>query len=118
MNGVFFDLDGPLHFRYVPFDRSVVPVRYRPFCCAWCGIKSTPMQRWGPTGRNTLCNACGLRWRKDQRQRRSLMKRSIDNTTVVGPSFSPWLEKMDHEENNIEEKPKSPNKMAVSNLLN
>jgi hypothetical protein len=30
--------------------------------CASCGTSKTPMWRRGPTGKGTLCNACGVRW--------------------------------------------------------
>lgn len=32
--------------------------------CMHCGITSTPEWRTGPDGKGTLCNACGLRYRK------------------------------------------------------
>ena len=32
--------------------------------CKSCGTTSTPEWRKGPDGRNSLCNACGLRWSK------------------------------------------------------
>lgn len=31
--------------------------------CKHCGTDSTPMWRMGPSGPNTLCNACGVRYR-------------------------------------------------------
>ncbi|KAK4047820.1 hypothetical protein OIV83_005163 [Microbotryomycetes sp. JL201] len=36
--------------------------------CANCGKMDSPEWRAGPTGQKTLCNACGLRWAKSQRQ--------------------------------------------------
>jgi len=42
-----------------PIDKSV-------FKCVKCGTTKTPEWRKGPQGRNTLCNACGLRYKKDQ----------------------------------------------------
>lgn len=31
--------------------------------CAHCQTTKTPLWRWGPLGRKTLCNACGVRFR-------------------------------------------------------
>jgi len=33
-------------------------------CCSACKTSVTPEWRKGPKGRNSLCNACGLRWSK------------------------------------------------------
>jgi len=33
-------------------------------CCAWCSTNTTPEWRRGPYGKNTLCNACGLKYAK------------------------------------------------------
>lgn len=30
--------------------------------CDFCGASNTPLWRRGPQGKNTLCNACGIRW--------------------------------------------------------
>eukprot|EP01098_Paradermamoeba_levis_P012636 TRINITY_DN5564_c0_g5_i2.p1 TRINITY_DN5564_c0_g5~~TRINITY_DN5564_c0_g5_i2.p1 ORF type:complete len:219 (+),score=45.42 TRINITY_DN5564_c0_g5_i2:176-832(+) len=38
------------------------------FVCHGCKTKKTPEWRKGPDGRNTLCNACGIRWSKKLRQ--------------------------------------------------
>uniref|UniRef100_A0A6T5W2Z0 GATA-type domain-containing protein n=1 Tax=Erythrolobus australicus TaxID=1077150 RepID=A0A6T5W2Z0_9RHOD len=35
--------------------------------CSHCGTSDTPLWRLGPQGAKTLCNACGLRWRKTGR---------------------------------------------------
>jgi len=32
--------------------------------CVSCGVTETPLWRAGPAGPKTLCNACGVRWRK------------------------------------------------------
>ncbi|KAG0056009.1 hypothetical protein BGZ83_006622 [Gryganskiella cystojenkinii] len=34
--------------------------------CEYCGSISTPMWRRGPNGNHTLCNPCGLKWRRGQ----------------------------------------------------
>ncbi|KAH3744818.1 hypothetical protein Pelo_13783 [Pelomyxa schiedti] len=50
--------------------------------CVNCGTRETPEWRSGPAGYSTLCNACGLRWRKEQNKtlppapRKSHCKRS------------------------------------------
>jgi hypothetical protein len=33
--------------------------------CFNCGLQKTPQWRMGPAGAKTLCNACGVRYRKD-----------------------------------------------------
>ena len=35
------------------------------YICAKCGVQDSPQWRRGPTGPNTLCNACGLQWVKN-----------------------------------------------------
>ncbi|KAA8495053.1 GATA transcription factor 11 [Porphyridium purpureum] len=32
--------------------------------CTYCSARETPLWRAGPDGPKTLCNACGVRWRK------------------------------------------------------
>lgn len=34
--------------------------------CAFCGTDETVQRRRGPTGRNVLCNPCGLKYKKAQ----------------------------------------------------
>lgn len=34
--------------------------------CAYCSTKQTSMWRAGPGGHGTLCNSCGIQWRKGQ----------------------------------------------------
>ena len=38
--------------------------RAKGFTCFHCGTNDTPLWRKGPNGPNTLCNACGTRWRR------------------------------------------------------
>jgi len=35
--------------------------------CSHCATSDTPLWRMGPQGAKSLCNACGLRWRKTGR---------------------------------------------------
>lgn len=37
--------------------------------CEFCGTTETPMWRRGPTGKGTLCNACGVKWSLKFRKR-------------------------------------------------
>eukprot|EP00004_Rigifila_ramosa_P023969 TRINITY_DN682_c0_g1_i1.p1 TRINITY_DN682_c0_g1~~TRINITY_DN682_c0_g1_i1.p1 ORF type:complete len:442 (+),score=75.92 TRINITY_DN682_c0_g1_i1:269-1594(+) len=32
--------------------------------CAHCGVNSTVLWRQGPSGKGTLCNACGVKWKR------------------------------------------------------
>ncbi|KAM0787144.1 hypothetical protein ACM66B_006395 [Microbotryomycetes sp. NB124-2] len=53
--------------------------------CANCGKMDSPEWRAGPTGQKTLCNACGLRWAKTQRQ---ASEATVSVTQQSPPSFS------------------------------
>ncbi|KAH9817672.1 hypothetical protein DFH28DRAFT_962652 [Melampsora americana] len=50
--------------------------------CVQCGTKNTPEWRSGPTGQRNLCNACGLRYRKN-----------LKNHSNVHKSCKPLLKK-------------------------
>ncbi|XP_072976070.1 GATA transcription factor 15 [Typha angustifolia] len=39
-----------------------------PKCCAICQTTKTPLWRGGPSGPKSLCNACGIRYRKKRRE--------------------------------------------------
>jgi hypothetical protein len=45
------------------------------YICEGCGTNKTPQWRPGPNGKNTLCNACGVRWKK-QKTEKSFVKSS------------------------------------------
>eukprot|EP01098_Paradermamoeba_levis_P002848 TRINITY_DN1355_c0_g1_i1.p1 TRINITY_DN1355_c0_g1~~TRINITY_DN1355_c0_g1_i1.p1 ORF type:complete len:162 (-),score=43.26 TRINITY_DN1355_c0_g1_i1:337-822(-) len=51
--------------------------------CQGCHTTETPEWRKGPNGKNTLCNACGLRWakkiREEEHDRESLQKVKISS---------------------------------------
>lgn len=40
------------------------------FECNRCGATKTPERRMGPNGRRTLCNKCGLRWVREEKERK------------------------------------------------
>ncbi|GAA5904428.1 hypothetical protein JCM5296_003195 [Sporobolomyces johnsonii] len=87
--------------------------------CQNCGRTDSPEWRSGPTGIKTLCNACGLRWAKLQKQSATATNGSpvssndasqlpSPSTAAFGalavplvaqqsgsPSFSPYVAKMD-----------------------
>ncbi|CAH2065375.1 unnamed protein product [Thlaspi arvense] len=46
------------------FDDSEVNITCK--SCLHCGTRNTPLWREGPKGAGTLCNACGMRYRKGQ----------------------------------------------------
>ncbi|EPQ57940.1 hypothetical protein GLOTRDRAFT_71884 [Gloeophyllum trabeum ATCC 11539] len=55
--------------------------------CVTCGRTDSPEWRKGPQGPKTLCNACGLRWAKQQRKfDADLAENSGDPTLGVGSS--------------------------------
>ncbi|BFZ63129.1 hypothetical protein YB2330_004249 [Saitoella coloradoensis] len=57
----------PVHDRFSSKPKSVPKRRVqqssRGKTCENCGTSDTPMFRRGPSGPNTLCNACGVRWK-------------------------------------------------------
>ncbi|PKA52738.1 GATA transcription factor 16 [Apostasia shenzhenica] len=46
-------------------------------CCADCRTTKTPLWRGGPSGPKTLCNACGIRYRKKRRAVMGLKERKV-----------------------------------------
>ncbi|KAL1732512.1 blue light receptor [Schizophyllum commune] len=51
------------------------------YVCITCGRTDSPEWRKGPLGPKTLCNACGLRWAKQQRK--------TDDQPAEGPGSGP-----------------------------
>jgi hypothetical protein len=39
--------------------------------CRQCGTTDTPLWRYGPEGSKSLCNACGIRWKRANKYRLS-----------------------------------------------
>jgi hypothetical protein len=42
-----------------------------PMSCRQCGTTDTPLWRYGPEGCKSLCNACGIRWKRANKYRLS-----------------------------------------------
>jgi len=67
--------------------------------CEFCNTGDTPMWRRGPSGKGTLCNACGVKWSLSNRKRNT--KRDSGSHHIVGQSTS---RKVSPERNHGEQK--------------
>ena len=56
-----YDIPSPTSIQFVEENPSI-KFKSRDGYCTWCGITSSPEWRPGPTGKKTLCNACGLKF--------------------------------------------------------
>jgi len=56
--------------------------RSQDFECDFCGSRNTPEWRRGPGGKNTLCNACGLKYAK-QRRSENETKKKLDINWIL-----------------------------------
>jgi len=59
--------------------------------CEFCGTMETPMWRRGPTGKGTLCNACGVKWSLKFRKRtgkKAKVDKSKDDAGLREPRHS------------------------------
>ncbi|PRP82544.1 hypothetical protein PROFUN_04849 [Planoprotostelium fungivorum] len=53
--------------------------------CEFCSASDTPMWRRGPSGKGTLCNACGVKWSLNIRKRNSKKDTtSTSNSASIG----------------------------------
>uniref|UniRef100_A0A0D9WK51 GATA-type domain-containing protein n=1 Tax=Leersia perrieri TaxID=77586 RepID=A0A0D9WK51_9ORYZ len=52
--------------------------------CANCGTASTPLWRNGPRGPKSLCNACGIRYKKEERRAAA----TTDGAVAAGYGFT------------------------------
>jgi len=66
--------------------RGRIPVDKSGFCCMNCGTKETPEWRRGPAGRNTYCNACGMRYSKQNKKKKGSGEQEASPLDL---SFSP-----------------------------
>ncbi|XP_044482349.1 GATA transcription factor 15-like [Mangifera indica] len=69
--------------------------------CTDCKTTKTPLWRGGPAGPKSLCNACGIRYRKKKRVFESLNRRRPekrkDKTTIPGASAKSAFAKVDND---------------------
>jgi len=59
--------------------------------CEFCSTTTTPIWRRGPSGKGTLCNACGVKWGLRQRQSMGFAKKRSNKKPKAGqmePLFS------------------------------
>jgi len=54
--------------KYAGGRHSSVLAAYEGKSCEFCQSTETPMWRKGPSGKNTLCNKCGVKWSTDNRK--------------------------------------------------
>ncbi|MQL97218.1 hypothetical protein Taro_029909 [Colocasia esculenta] len=64
-------------------DTMVLPRR-----CASCDTTSTPLWRNGPRGPKSLCNACGIRYKKEERRAASSVATQSSTSCSSSPSAS------------------------------
>eukprot|EP00951_Prasinocladus_malaysianus_P025412 scaffold222750_cov39-Prasinocladus_malaysianus.AAC.1 len=56
--------------------------------CQFCGATSTPQWRRGPGGKDTLCNACGVRYRKSLGPG-GFQGPAVSEPTIIKPKLEP-----------------------------
>jgi hypothetical protein len=62
--------------------------KYKDRICSHCKTKDTTQWRFGPLGRNTLCNACGLRYKSNRLMEGYKPKASSNLDMLKGFRFS------------------------------
>ena len=45
--------------------------------CSECGTKDTPLWRLGPNGPKSMCNACGIRWKRGHGSNKKKKRTSV-----------------------------------------
>ncbi|KAF3319913.1 GATA transcription factor 19-like protein [Carex littledalei] len=59
--------------------------------CANCDTTSTPLWRNGPRGPKSLCNACGIRYKKEERRAATTSAIPVEQGTACGyQQTQPW----------------------------
>ncbi|XP_078151667.1 GATA transcription factor 15-like [Carex rostrata] len=59
--------------------------------CANCDTTSTPLWRNGPRGPKSLCNACGIRYKKEERRAATTSAIPVEQGTACGyQQAQPW----------------------------
>ncbi|WJX56363.1 hypothetical protein P8452_42027 [Trifolium repens] len=67
--------------------------KYKDRICSHCKTKDTTQWRFGPLGRNTLCNACGLRYKSNRLMEGYKPKASSNLDMIQGFRFSHLMTK-------------------------
>ncbi|KAL1332994.1 hypothetical protein HN51_061769 [Arachis hypogaea] len=68
--------------------------------CANCDTTSTPLWRNGPRGPKTLCNACGIRYKKEERRASATAAATTTTVTNSGGEMEPVAAHMYGRNNN------------------
>jgi hypothetical protein len=57
-----------VHNYYINYqiEKKARKTTYFNFICDFCETTDTTQPRMGPGGKGTLCNRCGIRWKKEQ----------------------------------------------------
>lgn len=76
-----------------PRDRVLVRLT-RPvqMSCRQCGTTDTPLWRYGPEGSKSLCNACGIRWKRANKYRLSGGIRKRKHVPIAASRHHPKIQ--------------------------
>jgi len=64
--------------------------------CSECGITHSPLWRGGPLGPKTMCNACGIRWKRANQAHHKSNKMVVDTHYIDNP-YNPKNSKIVHD---------------------
>ena len=74
-------------------DRIIVRLtRPVPMTCRQCGTSDTPLWRYGPEGSKSLCNACGIRWKRANKYRLSGGIRKRKHVPIAASRHQPKIQ--------------------------
>eukprot|EP01114_Cavostelium_apophysatum_P005625 TRINITY_DN16812_c0_g1_i1.p1 TRINITY_DN16812_c0_g1~~TRINITY_DN16812_c0_g1_i1.p1 ORF type:complete len:237 (+),score=47.14 TRINITY_DN16812_c0_g1_i1:233-943(+) len=82
--------------------------------CTDCGISHTPLWRGGPLGPKTMCNACGIRWKRANQAKHKLLsgenskKHKLTSSKDSEDEFDITPESSDEELERIDETDSAP----------